>query len=98
VSLDVVFASVVGVLAGLAVIGALAFVLVWECCAIRRTLTAHRHQATGGLLQQRGALVSTSPTEEEPVGEDARRVLAGESPRGIALDWRGRDRHGRQRP
>jgi hypothetical protein len=43
-SLDVIFAYVVGVLAGLAVIGALAFALVWEWCAIRRTLAAHRRQ------------------------------------------------------
>src|SRR6266545_433716 len=40
--LDVIFAYVVGVLAGLAVIGALTFALVWEWCAIRRTLAAHR--------------------------------------------------------
>jgi hypothetical protein len=44
-SLDVIFAHVMGVLAGLAVIGALVFVLVWEWCAIRRTLAAHRRQA-----------------------------------------------------
>jgi hypothetical protein len=43
-SLDVIFAIIVSVLAGLAVIGALAFVLVWEWCAIRRTLAAHRRQ------------------------------------------------------
>ena len=39
-SLDVIFAYVVGVLAALAVIGALTFALVWEWCAIRRTLAA----------------------------------------------------------
>jgi hypothetical protein len=44
-SLDVMLATVVGVLAGLAVIGALMFVLVWEWCAIRRTLATHRHLA-----------------------------------------------------
>jgi hypothetical protein len=44
VDLDVIFAYVVGMLAGLAVIGLLVFVLVWEWCAIRRTLAAHRHQ------------------------------------------------------
>jgi hypothetical protein len=44
-SLDVIFAYAVGVLAALAVIGALAFALVWEWCAIRRTLAAHRHPA-----------------------------------------------------
>jgi uncharacterized membrane protein YebE (DUF533 family) len=43
-SLDAIFAYVVGVLAGLAVIGALAFALVWEWCANRRTQAAHRHQ------------------------------------------------------
>jgi hypothetical protein len=42
--LDVLFASVVVVLAGLAVIGALALVIVWEWCAIRRIVHAHRHQ------------------------------------------------------
>lgn len=36
---------VVGVLAGLAVIGALAFAVTWEWCAIRRTLAAHRDAA-----------------------------------------------------
>jgi hypothetical protein len=39
-SLDVVFAYLVGVLAGLAVIGALIFALIWEWCAIRRALAA----------------------------------------------------------
>jgi hypothetical protein len=43
--LDVIFAHVVGVLAALVVIGALAFALVWEWCAIRRTLAAHRRPA-----------------------------------------------------
>jgi hypothetical protein len=43
-SLDVILATMVGVLAALAVIGALVFALVWEWCAIRRTLAAHRHQ------------------------------------------------------
>jgi hypothetical protein len=45
-SLDVILATIVGVLAALAVIGALVFALVWEWCAIRRTLAAHRHQTT----------------------------------------------------
>jgi hypothetical protein len=56
-SIDVVFAYVVGVLAGLAVIGALAFALVWEWCAIRRTLAAHRHQAPDGFWRDRGSLL-----------------------------------------
>jgi hypothetical protein len=41
-SLATIFAAVVTVLAAVAVIGALAVVLVWEVCAIRRTLTDHR--------------------------------------------------------
>jgi hypothetical protein len=40
--LDMIFAAVVGVLAAIAVIGALVFVIVWEVCAIRRTLADHR--------------------------------------------------------
>jgi hypothetical protein len=40
--LDVIFATVVGVLAGLAVVGALAFALVWEIAAIRRVLERNR--------------------------------------------------------
>jgi len=40
--LELVFVTIVGVLAGLAVVGALAFALVWEWCAIRRTLAANR--------------------------------------------------------
>jgi hypothetical protein len=43
-TLDVIFATVVGVLAGIAVIGALTFAVVWEWCAIRRTLAVHRRQ------------------------------------------------------
>jgi hypothetical protein len=41
-SLDVIFAMVVGVLAAVAVIGALVFVIVWEWTAVRRTLAANR--------------------------------------------------------
>jgi hypothetical protein len=43
-NLDVIFASVVGVLAAIAVIGALVFVVVWEICVIWRTLADHRRQ------------------------------------------------------
>jgi hypothetical protein len=41
-SLELVFATVVGVLAGLAVVGALTFALVWEIAAIRRVLERNR--------------------------------------------------------
>jgi hypothetical protein len=41
-SLELVFAAVVGVLAGVAVVGALVFAVVWEWCAIKRTLADHR--------------------------------------------------------
>ena len=42
--LDVLFTAAVVVLAGRAVLGALALVIVWEWCAIRLTLQAYRHQ------------------------------------------------------
>ena len=41
-TLEVIFAAAVAVLAALAVIGALVFAVVWEVCAIRRTLAEHR--------------------------------------------------------
>ena len=44
-TVETIFGVVVLVLAGLAVIGALAFAVVWEVCAIRRTLAAHRDTA-----------------------------------------------------
>ena len=97
-SLDVVFAYVVGVLAGLAVIGALAVALVWEWCAIRRTLAAHRHRAPEGSWRGRGALPPIGPPESEQIREGGRRVLAGQPLRGIALDWKGRGSHGQRRP
>ena len=97
-SLDVVFAYVVGVLAGLAVIGALAFALVWEWCAIRRTLPAHRHHSPDGFWRDRGALPPINPPESEPIREGTRHVLARQSLPGIALDWQGRGSHGEQRP
>jgi hypothetical protein len=97
-SLDVIFAWIVGVLAGLAVVGALAFALVWEWCAIRRTLAAHRRQAPDEFWRARGALVPIVPAERAPIREGARRILAGDSLREIALDWKGRGSHGQRRP
>ena len=97
-SLDVIFAYVVGVLAALAVIGALAFALVWEWCAIRRPLAAHRCRAPEGFWRQRGALTPTMSAEPELIREGARRVLAGHSLRGIAMDWKGRGLRGQRRP
>jgi hypothetical protein len=41
-SLEVVFAWTVTILAAVAVVGALVFAVVWEVCAIKRTLAA-RH-------------------------------------------------------
>jgi hypothetical protein len=37
-----IFAWIVGALAAVAVVGALVFAVVWEVCAIRRTLAQHR--------------------------------------------------------
>jgi transketolase C-terminal domain/subunit len=64
-SLDVIFAAVVGVLAGLAVIGALVFVLVWEWYAIRRTLANHR-QSTERPESSRHDHPALTTTEQRP--------------------------------
>jgi hypothetical protein len=37
-----VFAWIVAVLAGIAVVGALVFAVVWEICAIKRVIQRHR--------------------------------------------------------
>jgi hypothetical protein len=44
-NLEVIFATVVGVLAAVAVIGALVFAITWEVTAIRRTLATRRDTA-----------------------------------------------------
>jgi O-antigen ligase len=46
-SLDVIFAWIIAVLAGLACIGALAVVLVAEWYAIRRTIQRHHRRHAG---------------------------------------------------
>jgi hypothetical protein len=97
-SLDVIFAYVIGVLAGLAVIGALAVALVWEWCAIRRTLAAHRHRPPDGFWRERGALPPSSPRESQQIREGVRPVLAGQPLRGIALAWKGRGAQDQRRP
>jgi hypothetical protein len=54
--MEQVFACVVGVLASLAVVGALVFVVVWEVCAIQRTLAAHRRAAPEGFWRDHQAV------------------------------------------
>jgi hypothetical protein len=49
-SLELVFATVVGVLAGLAVIGALLFAVTWEVAAIRRVLERNRKPSPDDLF------------------------------------------------
>jgi hypothetical protein len=44
--LSVLFAWTVAVLAGLVVLGALAYAITWEVCAIRRTIADHRSRTT----------------------------------------------------
>ena len=41
-TLETAFGIIVIILAALAVIGALVFAMVWEVCAIRRTIERHR--------------------------------------------------------
>lgn len=65
--LDVIFAAVVGVLAALAVIGALVFALVWEICAIRRAIASYRQ--------------SLSPQESAELFWQGDRAVAAPNPR-----------------
>jgi hypothetical protein len=62
---ETVFGVAVLLLAAAAVVGALVYALVWEVCAIRRTLAAHR----------------TTPAEGRPLGDEdfwrQRRALHG---------------------
>ena len=51
-----IFVAVVGVLAGLAVIGALAFVIVAEWCAIQRILANHRRQVPEAFWRDHAAV------------------------------------------
>ena len=97
-TVEMVFAAVVAVLAALAVVGALGFALVWEWCAIRRTLATQRHQAADECWRERSAIVPTSPAEHEPIRQGTRRVLAGDALREIALDWKSYGVHGQRRP
>jgi hypothetical protein len=64
-NLEIIFATIVGVLSALAVIGALVFAIVWEWCAIRRTLAAHRRTSPNTWWRERGALAPTIP-ERKP--------------------------------
>jgi hypothetical protein len=98
-TLETVFAAVVAVLAALAVIGALVFMVIWEWCAIRRTLAVHRRQPPDASRWREGSSASsTTPAEHDLIREGAGRILAGHPLRGIALDWKGRGSHGQRRP
>ena len=62
-TVETAFATVVTVLAATAVIGALVFVVVWEVCAIRRTIKRHRQPGpacdpTGRWWRERSALTA----------------------------------------
>ena len=50
--LDLILATIMGVLAGLAVIGALAVLIVAEVYAIRRTIERHRKPSADELFWQ----------------------------------------------
>jgi hypothetical protein len=65
-SLETAFALLVGLLAGLATVGALVFAVVWEWCAIRRTLAAHRRPTPEEDFWRQHAAVTT-PERASPV-------------------------------
>jgi hypothetical protein len=89
-SLDTVFAYAVAALAGLAVIGALAVVIVAEVYAIRRTIDRHRQPArfdpTIRYWREHSAL-RIPKAEAEQVRDGAGLILAGQSPIEVALDY-----------
>jgi hypothetical protein len=53
------------VLAGAACVGALAFVIVWEVCAIRGTLAAHRRQVEAPVMLWRDHQAMTIPERRQ---------------------------------
>lgn len=58
-------AWIIAVLAGAACVGALAFVIVWEVCAIRRTLAAHRRQVEAPVMLWRDHQAMTIPERRQ---------------------------------
>jgi hypothetical protein len=97
-SLDTVFAYTVAVLAGLAVIGALAVVIVAEVYAIRRTIERHRRPDAIYVRPSRSdpstrywrehSAVTIPEAEHEPVRQATGRVLAGDRLTDIARETR----------
>ena len=63
-NLELIFATIVGVLAGLAVIGALAFAITWEIAAIRRVLERSRKPTPEEMFwqQHQAVTVPEQPT------------------------------------
>jgi hypothetical protein len=62
------------------------------------TGSAHRHRAPDGFWRERGALTPIIPAERELIRRGARRIMAGQSLRGLALEWKDRGLQGRRRP
>jgi hypothetical protein len=95
-SLEVAFAVVVTVLAAVCVILALVVAAYWLLVQIGR-LRAQFHRPDPMFWRDRGATAPTiPPAEREPIRDGARRILAGESLRRVALD-KGRASHGGRR-
>jgi hypothetical protein len=93
-----IFAWIVATLAGLATIGALTFAVVWEVCAIRRTLAEHRRPPAIYVRPSRfdpttrywreHSAVTIPEHEQDEVRDGTTRVLAGEGLRDIAKERR----------
>jgi hypothetical protein len=84
-----IFAWIVAILAGLATIGALTFAVVWEVCAIRRTLAQHRAVSwfdPSTRYWREHSAVTIPASEYEPIRDGATRVLAGDGLRDIAKE------------
>ena len=96
--LSTIFAWTVAVLAGLAVIGAIAYAITWEVCAICRTLADYRARTRGPSYdpttrywpEHAHVRVIDGITDEEAdqVHQMAARVLAGDRLQEVAQETR----------
>jgi hypothetical protein len=95
--LELAFAVVITALAAICCILVLVVAAFWLAVQANR-LRAQLRRPDPAFWRDRGALTPTiPPAEHEPIRQGARRILAGNLLREIALDWRDRTDHGRRR-
>lgn len=85
---DVILATVVTVLASLAVIGVLALCIVWEALTLHRMIANYKQPSPQEATDDfwRGRAVTIPPADHAPIRQDAR-VMEGESVRQTRRKW-----------